>query len=245
MKSLLAMVPFVVLLSVGCGRERQDNPRELAPLNGSWKGRHVTRFERPFSEIVLFSRRPDSSLALSLKYEIGPRSRIWKLNEAVSYRQGTFSWNKDQGALSAGKDSMRVVRQESGGTTEWTFVRDRSVDSLLSALWELRPEPYVYSVPAVLSDGWDCADFASVGLEKSKIIKLIGEIRLEAGPGVRNRICAKSVKPAAKVGVELGISVNGIGGPVDVDTIVGVTLWVSASAVAKAAWPVRATTVGR
>ena len=209
MKSLLTMVPFVVLLSVGCGRERQDNPRQLAPLNGSWKGRHVTRFERPFSEIVLFSRRPDSSLALSLKYEIGPRSRIWKLNEAVSYRQGTFSWNKDQGALSAGKDSMRVVRQESGGTTEWMFVRDRSVDSLLSALWELRPEPYVYSIPEGLSDGWDCADLANVGLDKSRIIKLIEEIRNGRHDDIHSLLIVKDKRLVVEEYFGAGGTMNG------------------------------------
>jgi len=171
------MLSIVVLYCMGCGGRQPKNTSDMMPIAGGWKGRQIAKFDRPFSEIMLFSQRADSSLALSLKYEIGPRSRIWKLNEAVSYRQGTFSWNKDEGALSADKDSMRVVRQESGGPTEWTFVRDQSADSLLSALLALHPEPYVYSVPAVLSDGWDCADLANVGLEKSKIITLIEEIR--------------------------------------------------------------------
>ena len=171
------VLSIAILCSMGCHGKQPKNTGDLVPLAGSWKGRQIAKFDRPFSETILFSQRPDSSLALSLKYEIGPRSRIWKLNEVVTYRQGTFSWNEDEGALSAGEDSMRVVRQESGGTTEWTYVRDRSADSLLSALLALHPEPYVYSVPAGLGDGWDCADLANVGLEKSKIIKLIEEIR--------------------------------------------------------------------
>lgn len=73
---------------------------------------------------------------------------------------------------------------------------------------------------------------------------MIGETKLDAGPGDKNLTCAKSVKPAANVGVGLGISVNGINSSVGTAVKVGRTLCVKASAVAKAACPVRATTVG-
>jgi CubicO group peptidase (beta-lactamase class C family) len=193
MTTVLTML-FATILTAGCGPERQDILQELALLNGAWKGRQIARFDRPFSEIMLFSRRSDSSVGLSLKYEIGPRSRIWRLNDVVSYRQGTYSWNEDQGTLSTGKDSMRVVRRESGGPTEWTFVRDRSADSLISALSALSPQPYVYTVPAGLDDGWDCADLAEAGLEKSGIVKLIEEIRNGKHDDIHSLIVVKDNK---------------------------------------------------
>ena len=73
---------------------------------------------------------------------------------------------------------------------------------------------------------------------------MIGETKLDAGPGDKNLTCAKSVKPAAKVGVGLGISVSEIDNSVGTEVRVGRTICVNASAVAKAACPVRATTVG-
>ena len=65
------------------------------------------------------------------------------------------------------------------------------------------------------------------------------------GPGDRKWISAKSVKPAAKVGVALGNAVDGMGVSVGRDVLVDVIAGVNASAVAKAACPVNATVVGR
>src|SRR5258706_156721 len=46
--------------------------------------------------------------------------------------------------------------------------------------------------------------------ETSRTCKLIGDIRLDIGPGERKRTCAKFVKPGTKVGVEVGSAVGGI-----------------------------------
>lgn len=73
----------------------------------------------------------------------------------------------------------------------------------------------------------------------------MGDIKLDIGPGERNRIWAKSVKPGSKVGVAVGKGVDGMGVSVGRDVSVGTTAAVNASAVAKTARPVSATAVGR
>ena len=71
--------------------------------------------------------------------------------------------------------------------------------------------------------------------------KLMGEIRLDIGPGETNRICAKSVKPGSNVAVAVGSGVVGNGVSVGNGVLVG--RGANALAVAKAACPVKTTTV--
>lgn len=77
------------------------------------------------------------------------------------------------------------------------------------------------------------------------VCKMKGDVRLDIGPGETKRICANSVKPGANVGVGLGRSVNACGVDGGMSVSVGGAVGSSASAVAKAACPVNATTVGR
>ena len=50
---------------------------------------------------------------------------------------------------------------------------------------------------------------------------LMGEIRLDIGPGEMNRTCAKSVKPGSNVGVTVGSGVVGRDVSVGTDVFVG------------------------
>ena len=70
---------------------------------------------------------------------------------------------------------------------------------------------------------------------------MIGETRLDMGPGETKRICANWVKPGSKVGVALGSGVVGMG--VSVGRGVAVGEGVIALAVDKADCPVNAITV--
>ena len=73
---------------------------------------------------------------------------------------------------------------------------------------------------------------------------LIGEVKLDMGPGEIKRICANLVKPGAKVGVAVGNAVDGIGVSVGSGVSVIGADCVNALFVAKIACPVIATTVG-
>jgi len=168
----------IVLCGVGCVGGQPKNPEDLAPLAGCWKGRQIARLDRPFSELILFSWRSDSSFALSLSYETGPRSRVRTFDADVSVKEGMVYWEGHEGFLSANKDTMKVTRVEHGGKSNWLFVRERSADSLMTRLRAFPLEPYAYATPENRSDGWQCADLTAVGLEKSRITRLIEQIRI-------------------------------------------------------------------
>jgi len=75
--------------------------------------------------------------------------------------------------------------------------------------------------------------------------KSIGEMRLDIGPGDTKRRSANLVKPGSYVGVGEGRGGVGVCISVGTEISVAVAVGVKALVVAKAACPVRATTVGR
>ena len=172
------LILFTLLLCiVGCNNRHTIHSPDLAEIVGCWKGRQLYRFDRPFSEWTFFSLRPDSSLALSMVYEIGPRSRVWTYDTDVECHGDTVRWNEYEGILNKNKDTMRVTRAEASGATRWLYVRNRSADSLLSQLRSYIPRPYTYRIPEDRYDGWQCADLAVGQIKSSPIIDLIEEIR--------------------------------------------------------------------
>jgi hypothetical protein len=171
-------VPFMILLGItGCSRHQPGNPQDLAEIAGCWKGRQIAKFDRPFSELILFSLRSDGSLALSMIYEIGPRSRVWTLDTDVDAREGIVRWGDQEGSLDVDKNTMHVTRVDAGGKSTWLFVRDRSADSLMKQLRANRAGPYAYRMPEDRKDGWQCGDISASDIDKSKIIELIEQIR--------------------------------------------------------------------
>jgi CubicO group peptidase (beta-lactamase class C family) len=177
MKKILGVLLFILFLFANCAQHKKGDPPDLSAIIGSWKGRHISNVERPFSEINVFTLRPDSTLALSMIYELGPRSRVWTPDADVDLRDGTMHWKGHGAVLSRTRDSMQVTRTESWGTSSWVFVRDRSADSLMMELRAPTPGAYTYKSPENLSDGWQCTDLTARGIKGSKIVELIEEIR--------------------------------------------------------------------
>jgi len=176
MKKNLIMLFVFVFCGVGCDGQQTENREVLKSIAGCWKGRQIARFDRPYSEQILFSLRPDGSLAQSMIYEIGPRSRVWILNSDVTVQEGKIRWDHQEGVLSENKDSMRVTRGLRDYQTTWLFVRERSADSLMVRLRDDIAEPYVYQMPDVRNDGWPCADLTESGMDNTKILKLVEDI---------------------------------------------------------------------
>jgi CubicO group peptidase (beta-lactamase class C family) len=168
---------FVCFYIAGCNRNTPKHTHDLAEIAGCWKGGQVSKLNRPYSEWRLFSWRPDSSLALSMIYEIGPRSRVWSYDIEVTMREGKIRWKYHEGFLSANKDTMTVVQKSRGEQSLWQFVRHRPADSLMTQLRAYSAEAYVYSAPENQDDGWPCADLTATGIKKEKIVDLINEIR--------------------------------------------------------------------
>ena len=123
------LILFTLLLCVvGCNNRHTIHSPDLAEIAGCWKGRQLYRFDRPFSEWTFFSLRPDSSLALSIVYEIGPRSRVWTYDTDVECHGDTVRWNEYEGILNKNKDTMRVTRAEAGGNVA------------MLGIWKTKPE---------------------------------------------------------------------------------------------------------
>jgi CubicO group peptidase (beta-lactamase class C family) len=177
MKRFIYFLMIIVVGITSCGRRQRGTIQEREAIVGSWKGRQIAKFDRPFSVLNLFSQRPDSSLALTMVFETSPRSRVWSLNADVDVRDGRVHWEEHDGLLSKNKDTMEVTWEEQGGNTDWLFARDRSADSLMMQLTRYTNEPYVYKIPKNENDGWQCADMSQVGIDGSTITKLIDQIR--------------------------------------------------------------------
>ena len=170
------ILSLLVLTCLGCDEQRVKNPEILKALAGSWKARHISNLNRPYSLLTLFTIRPDSSLALSLELETAPRSRVWTFDSDVTIRGEEILWGDYKGLLDKSRDTLTATKDELGGPTNWLFVRDTSADSLMKQLYSLTSEPYEYRAPEELNDGWSCSDMAAVGLAQERIIDLTNEI---------------------------------------------------------------------
>jgi CubicO group peptidase (beta-lactamase class C family) len=170
------IVLIAVLTSSGCdGRQRKD-AGDTTPIAGCWEGSVVQTSGRSYPQRNYFSWRPDSSLALSMIYELGPRSRVWTFDMDVAVRDGKVLWDRHEGVLSANKDTMAVVNEYRGEKSLWRFVRQRSADSLMAELHSSAESSYRYEVPERRDDGWPCADMLASRIDQARITELIEQI---------------------------------------------------------------------
>jgi len=172
--SLLIAITIPLLLV--CAPGTSVNAQGLADVVGSWKGGEVLEFVRPDSQIVFFTVRPDSSLSLSMIYEVGPRARAWTYDIDVHYTDGQISWAYHTGHLNATRDTMWVSKDYRGDRSEWMWVKDKGADPLMDHLRTLDKAPYEYSVPEKLTDGWECDDPESVGIDRTGIARFLEEV---------------------------------------------------------------------
>jgi CubicO group peptidase (beta-lactamase class C family) len=171
------LATVLILCSIsGCGRRGTQETRELAGIAGCWKGGEVSGVARPPSELRFFSWRPDSSLSLSLTYEIGPRSRVRTSDIEVTASGGIVRWDGHEGFLSEDKDTLTVLERKREGKSLWRFVRHAPADSLMAQLYTYAGRDFVYSIPDSRGDGWDCAHMARCGIDTARIIEFIDHI---------------------------------------------------------------------
>jgi len=176
MKKTWLLLYVVLLCLTGCNKRHSRLSWNVAEIAGCWKGRMIAPYDRPFSEMILFSERSDSTLALSMFFELGPRSRVRSHDLDVEVQEGTVCWRDNDGVLTKNRDTLHVTRVESGWKSVWLFTRDRSADSIMVRLHEYTAAPCTYRIPEDRDDGWRCADVIASGIDKSKVIELINEI---------------------------------------------------------------------
>ena len=177
MKTRKHAVWLLILCILDCAPRKPANTHELLAIPGAWKATLTAQTDRPDYLWYYVSVKPDSSLAISLIYEAGPRCRIWALDDDVTVDGSQVAWKDHQGVLSRTLDTMLVLEEGNGERLAWRFVRERSADSLLAALHGCAGESYVYRKPETLNDGWTCGDLSESGFDTVKLVGLVKEIR--------------------------------------------------------------------
>ncbi len=185
---------MVLLFTIGCVSQKTRNSQELLTIAGCWKGSHVSQIGRSDWQWNYFTLRPDSSLALSMIYEIGPRSRVWILDDEVTVNQGRVHWDYHEGVLSESRDTMTMLKEYRGEKASWRFIRSRSEDSLMGALYSSAGERYGYDVPENISDGWTCEDLSNSDIDKAKIVELVEQIRSGEHADIHGLLIVKNGK---------------------------------------------------
>jgi CubicO group peptidase (beta-lactamase class C family) len=177
MRSHLLVFAVLATFLTSCARQQPATREEIEAIVGSWNCRLVEPSDRPFSLITCFALRPDSSIACSMVFETGPRSRVWSPDADVDILDGVIRWDSYEGTIGGRGDSMIVTWKEAWGDSKWLYVRDRSADSLMVQLAASKGSSYEYGIPEVQDDGWPCANLTTIGADPTKILELILEIR--------------------------------------------------------------------
>jgi len=171
---ILIISPFF-----SCKEDVRNSHQKKLELVGCWKGGLIQNNELVERDLQLrmLSLRPDSTLALTTIYELGPRSRVWEYDTEISYQGNNVSWLAHQGYLSENSDTMHITKNWKGVESQWMFFRDRSSDQFLNQLMSFKDKEYKYKIPDEQSDGWICTDLSSVHIDELKMTQLINRIK--------------------------------------------------------------------
>jgi CubicO group peptidase (beta-lactamase class C family) len=170
---------FLTYIFLSCEKKVENDALKNINMVGCWKGGLIhngTITERD-PQLRLLSLKPDSTLALTAIYELGPRSRVWEYDHEITYKDKNISWLAHQGTVSKNGDTMYVTKNWKGEESQWMFFRDRSSDPIMNQLMSSEDSEYAYKVPDERSDGWICTGTGDVGIDEAKITRLINRIK--------------------------------------------------------------------
>lgn len=178
MKVKLFIFILLVLILNSCIEQRPNDLQEIRKLTGCWVGGLVQNGTLTTDiELRLLTLNPDSTLAITIIYELGPRSRVWEYNTEISYKDSKLSWLAHQGYLSENGDTMYLEKSWKGEESKWMFYRDTSYNKLINKLLSGENSKYTYEIPEEEINSWRCSDLSDVGIEKGKIVQLINNIK--------------------------------------------------------------------
>jgi len=158
---------------------------------GCWKGGPTGKFSDRNEELRLISLKPDGTLAITLTFEPGPRSRVWDYDISINYKDSAISWLAHTGHLNESKDTMRVIKEWKGEKSTWIFSRYKKADEFMQHLKASIGGEYAYQIPESLNDGWESANVSEVGIDKDKIIQFINRIVTGKHQDIHSVIIAK------------------------------------------------------
>ena len=168
---------FILILSfIACHTHSAVDKEILEDILGCWRGELiVNNIPRP-AEMCLFSLRSDGSLAISVIYELGTRSRIWASDTDVTISGNDIAWEGCRGTLNTNRDVMRMAKESQGEKSEWLFVRDPESDALMERIRTYKGTPWTYTVPVERDDGWKVADLNDVGFDEAKMTNFLERV---------------------------------------------------------------------
>jgi len=209
-KKMYRVSLFVLLSSIyilySCNENPSNDPKMIEKIEGCWVGGLLQNSTLTKDiEIRLFSLNPDSTLAITMIYELGPRSRVWEFNTKISYRDNKLSWLAHQGYLSENGDTMYLEKSWKGEESKWMFYRNRSYDEFINKFKSCQTEEYTYSVPKSLDDNLICGDINDTDIDKEMVIQFIKDIK----NGVHGDIHSVLIYRKGKLVMEEYFAMNG------------------------------------
>ena len=154
----------------------ETNREKYQDILGCWKGWQVGQFSERNEQLRLIALKSDGNPAITLIYELGPRSRVWEYDIPITYQDSIISWEAHSGHLNESKDTMNVIKEWQGERSNWIFIRHKEADDFMQQLAASIGNEYTYEIPDQLDDGWDCADLAEVEIDKEKISQFMNRI---------------------------------------------------------------------
>ena len=171
---LFFLLPWIF----SCGQKKANNFQVNQKLEGCWVGGLLQNDSLTENiELRFIKVKPDSTLALRLIYELGPRSRVWEYDIEISCQNKEISWLAHQGHLSRNLDTMYLTKNWNGEKSHWLFYRDKNYDRFINQFLSNHTKDYSYSIPEDIKDGLYCAPLNDAKIETYQITDFIKKIK--------------------------------------------------------------------
>lgn len=128
-------------------------------------------------ELRLIKIKPDNTLVLSLIYELGPRSRVWKYDIEITCQNREISFLAHEGHLSENLDTMYLMKNWKGEQSKWLFYRDKNYDDFIGKFISSTNNDYTYSIPVSIKESVPSGSLDEVGINANQISDFIKSIK--------------------------------------------------------------------
>ena len=177
-KKYLFIISFLTITFLSCTEKKANDFQLSQKLEGCWVGGLLNNGSLTEDvELRLFKIKPDSSLVISLTYELGPRSRVWEYDIEIKCQDHEISWLAHQGHLTENLDTMYLTKNWKGEKSQWMFYRDKNYDDFINKFISNTKNDYTYSIPESIKDSLSCGSLDEVGIDAIQILDFIKTIK--------------------------------------------------------------------
>lgn len=170
---------FISLSMFSCNEKKTNNFPINQKLQGCWVGGLVKNGSLTEDiELRLFKIKPDSTLVISMTYELGPRSRVWEYDIEINVKNYDISWLAHKGIISENMDTMYLTKNWKGEQSEWLFYRDKKYDDFINKFITNKNNDYSYTIPETINDSLHCSSLGEVGIDTDQITDFVKKISM-------------------------------------------------------------------